>query len=165
MPMSKVEDETNTMNSDAVLVPFAAKWEAQLKNNAISAVIRKRVPKDNRYRLLYMYMNSPVSAICFRATIQRVYHATRDEALSLHRELGLSSDAIADYLKESPEVGCYILRDVQHAKSAVSLAQLAAKFNIHPPQGFLILSPTVALAIDELADFSDTKSQDEEENK
>ena len=129
-------------------------------HNSIGVVIRKRIPKDRRCRWLYMYLNSPISAICFRATLARIYDASNEEAMSLSHAIGMPQDAIASYIGSKSEVGCYVLDEIQRANHQVTLTELAATLNIHPPQGFLILSREATDFIETVAHFKKHKSRD-----
>lgn len=138
----------------AVLVPFEAKWKEALCAGKVGVVIRKRIPKNHSVRSLYAYLNRPISAVCFRATISRIFNATIQDLLPLQDKLVLSLDEIKKYVGRSATVGCYVLETIETARVPVEASDLLVRLHVHPPQGFMLLSATQTELLETIAGFT-----------
>ena len=139
--------------SPAVLVSFDARWQDLILGKAISAILRKRVPKDADVRWIYFYINAPHSVIPARAIIKRVRDMPTTEALSRAKDLSLSKDEITSYLSGQRKIGAYELGRIEKAKRCLSLEWLRKKMVFFPPQSFLFLSKQAKAIMDEQACF------------
>ena len=126
--------------SDAIVVSFDAKWHERLRQKAFQVVIRKRIPKRNAFKWLYFHMNNPVSAICARARIKKIFMATRAEVLRLKKEINLPSPDIEAYLGRENQIGCYELGLIVFPKRAIGTTELSKRMTYFPPQSFFIVS-------------------------
>ena len=144
---------TPSEQSDAIVVSFGPEWHEPLLANRFSAVIRKRVPKSATYKWLYFHVNSPIGAICARASIARVFSATRKEAIALAKRINLTPAEITSYIGMDTTIGCYELSSLQFATKPVTASALAARMVYHPPQSFFIISKSAKGIIDEMAGF------------
>ena len=140
--------------SGAIIVSFGTEWYEPLQKKNFKAVIRKRIPANYCPEWLYFHVNSPVGAICARATIREVKSISLREALGLAAELSMETDAIRSYLGQSDSVGCYVLGQTELATTQVTMTQLAKRMVYFPPQSFLYLSIHAKPIIDDLAAFS-----------
>lgn len=143
--------------SDSIVVSFGADWQQHLLAKDFSVVIRKRVPKNNSFKWLYFHINSPISKICGRAEIEKIFTLSSRDAVVLAKQINLSAAEILDYIGENGFIGCYKLGAVQIAVEPVSSAQLAARLVYHPPQSFFIVSKQAKQIIDHLAGFNPPK--------
>lgn len=147
----KVSDDQSEEKS--VLVPFEAKWQRQLAENCIRGVLRKRVPKERSYEWIYIYMNAPISAVCFRGRLEHVVDITKESAFEKASAICLSEHEITRYFGNRESVGYYAIQQIEVAQTPVTLAQLSRLLHLHPPQGFLILSSVAKSVIDSNANF------------
>lgn len=144
--------------SDSVVVSFESDWEQPLLSNAVSVVIRKRIPKNTSFKWLYFHINSPVSSICGRAKIQRIFSASTKEAVAIAKQIGLSPTQISTYIGAARCIGCYKLGTVQCGTGPIPLAKLTTRLAYYPPQSFVILSKQAKRVIDQMAGFSSPQS-------
>jgi hypothetical protein len=144
--------------SDAIVVSFAADWHKRLLANDFSAVIRKRVPKQRSFKWIYFHINTPVSGICGRAPIVRLFDATLKDAVALSDAIGMSPTEIESYVGRNDRIGCYVLGPVELAPTPVSTRVLAASMKYSPPQSFFISSIRARAIIDRLAGFTEPHS-------
>ena len=144
--------------SDAIVVSFAPEWYDHLLAKQFSIVIRKRVPKSPCYKWLYFHVNSPVGAICARATITNIFTATKKEAVALAKKINLSPAEIVSYLATATSIGCYELGSFQFPAAPISTSNLSMRMMYHPPQSFFILSKRAKDIVDELAGFNSSKT-------
>lgn len=140
--------------SDSIVVSFGADWYQHLLAKDFSAVIRKRIPKNNSFKWLYFHINSPVSGICGRAQIERIFSATAKEAVTLAKQINLSTDEISSYVGRDKSIGCYKLGTFQTSDKPVPIGTLATRLAYYPPQSFFILSKQAKKVIDELSGFN-----------
>jgi predicted transcriptional regulator len=139
--------------SDAIVVSFGAEWQQHLLAQDFSAVIRKRVPKSGSFRWLYFHLNSPVSAICARAQIVKIFNPTLKEIIAIANEINLTPDEIQSYAGGDSCIGCYRLEGFQFGTGPVSTAEVTKHLLYFPPQSFVILSKQAKEIIDRLAGF------------
>jgi predicted transcriptional regulator len=149
---------TPAEQSDAIVVSFGADWHKPLLANDFSVVIRKRVPKQRSFKWIYFHINSPVSRICGRAPIVRIFDATLNDAVALAGAIRLSPAEIASYIGGDHRVGCYVLGAVELAPAPVSTSVLASCMKYSPPQSFFISSIRAKAIIDRLAGFAGSHS-------
>lgn len=147
---------TPAERTDSIVVSFGVEWHEHLLGKRFSIVIRKRIPKSPSFRWLYFHINSPVSAICARARIKKLFTASSKEVLSLAAQIHLKPEEIQTYLAGDNSIGCYELGAFQFSSLPVSTTALAARMAYHPPQSFFILSKHAKDTIDRLANFSAT---------
>jgi predicted transcriptional regulator len=145
--------------SDSIVVSFGAAWYQHLLAKDFSAVIRKRIPKNNSFKWLYFHINSPVSAICGRAEIKQIFSATAKEAVTLAKQINLSVDEISSYVGRDNGIGCYRLGTFQPSAKPVPISTLATRLAYYPPQSFFILSKQAKKVIDELSGFNTKSAQ------
>jgi predicted transcriptional regulator len=149
---------TPAEQSDSIVVSFAAEWHQYMLAKAFSVVIRKRIPKSKLFNWLYFHINSPISAICGRAEIEKIFSATAEEAFNLTKQINLSVAEIASYIGGDNSVGCYKLGTFQSCAKPVPIRTLATRLACYPPQSFFILSKQAKEIVDQLAGFSTTKA-------
>lgn len=139
--------------SDAIVVSFEANWHQHLLAKDFSVVIRKRVPKASSFTWLYFHINSPLSAICARAPILKIFNASPKQAVALAKEINLTPAEISSYLRGDSTIGCYKLGPFQFGKGPVTTTTLATRLAYYPPQSFVILSKQAKGIIDRFAGF------------
>lgn len=145
--------------SDSIVVSFGAEWHEHLLARKFSIVIRKRIPKHGSFRWLYFHINNPVSAICARAPIEKIFTATTQEAVALAKKIHLAPAEITAYIGAGSGIGSYQIGDIQMALKPVTTADLASRMIYHPPQSFFIMSKEAKAIMDDMTGFaSRTKS-------
>ena len=144
--------------SDAIVVSFGPEWHEHLNANSFSVVIRKRVPKSATFKWLYFHINSPVSAICARAPIEKVFSSSLKETVALAKKIKLTPAEITSYFGNASTIGCYALGNFEFSTKPVTAESLAARLAYHPPQSFFIVSSKAKAVIDEMAGFKVAKS-------
>lgn len=137
----------------AIVVSFEASWLDSIRKKLITRVIRKRVPKTNNPRFLYVYVNSPVGALVARAKISKLSAANIATALKHAKTLCLSPKEIKAYIGPANEVGMYQLESIQLASKPMTLHELRSAMTFHPPQSFFFLSREAQSVIDQKARF------------
>ncbi len=140
--------------SDAIVVSFGSEWQEHLNAKRFSVVIRKRVPKSASFKWLYFHINNPVSAICARAPIDKIFSANPKEVIALAKKINLTPAEISSYIGNDTTMGCYALGAFQFASKPVTSATLAERLAYYPPQSFFILSGAAKVIIDQMAGFS-----------
>jgi predicted transcriptional regulator len=143
--------------SDGIVVSFGSEWHQLLLAKAFRVVIRKRIPKRRSFSWLYFHINSPISAICGRAKIEKLVSITESEAVAIAKQIHLQPAEIKAYLGGGSHIGCYRLGDFEFGSGPVSAAQVRERLVYHPPQSFFILSKDAKLVVDHLLGFSSTK--------
>ena len=144
--------------SDAIVVSFGSEWHEHLLAQRFSVVIRKRVPKSATYKWLYFHINTPISAICARAPIAKIFDATIKQTLALAKKIHLPSSEISSYIGSESTIGCYELGSFQFASRPVTASDLATRMVYHPPQSFFIISNNAKVIIDKMAGFPGARS-------
>ena len=139
--------------SDAIVVSFGPEWHEHLLAKRFSLVIRKRIPKSVSYKWLYLHVNSPVSAICARAPITKIFSATKREAVAMAKKINLTPAEITSYIGNGSTIGCYELGSFQFVINPITAPKLAARMVYPPPQSFFIISKAAKEIIDTMADF------------
>lgn len=139
--------------SDSIIVSFGAEWLDPLLKRAFSVVIRKRIPKTFTAKWMYFHVNSPVSAICGRGSIESTIELTAKEVVRLSKEITLPPAEITAYLGSEAKIGVYRLGVIQIANTSVTTEVLGQVLSYHPPQSFLILSERAKAIVDRLAGF------------
>jgi hypothetical protein len=103
---------------------------------------------------MYIYVNSPISAIVARARLESITTATRGELMGLLTDLCLQQSDVIDYLGRAAKVGLYRIGNIELANANLSVAELQNQMVFHPPQSFLFLSRDARELIDALGRFS-----------
>lgn len=151
-----VAKATNAVDrSNAVVVSFASKWFDDVTEGRVTAVIRKRIPREAAPQWLYFYFNAPRSVLAARGRITSIGQVPDQEAVSLKSSLCMSEGEILKYVGDSPNVGVYRIKSIETAQHALSLPFLRQHVVFHPPQSFFFLSKDGKNTIDQLASFSD----------
>lgn len=145
--------KTSAEQSDSIVVSFDEKWLPHLRAKDFTVVIRKRVPKNDHFRWIYLHINSPVCAICGRVEIERIFSLTTNEAIAVANEINMPSNEIASYIGAANSIGCYKLGEFQFGAKDVPMATLVSKLAYFPPQSFLILSKKAKMIVDQLAGY------------
>ncbi|MEI6076358.1 MAG: hypothetical protein WCS94_12325 [Verrucomicrobiota bacterium] len=143
--------------SDAIVVSFGSEWHEHLIAKRFGVVIRKRVPKSADFKWLYFHINNPVSAICARAPIEKIFSAKTKEVVALAKKINLTPAEILAYIGNDTSMGCYQLGVIQIATKPATSAALSEQLAYFPPQSFLIISTEAKVIIDQVAGFSTTK--------
>jgi len=144
---------TPAEQSDSIVVSFGAEWHQHLLSKAFSVVIRKRIPKNSSFSWLYFHINSPVSALCGRAKIEKLLTVTEKEAVALAKQIHLSPAEIKSYIGGDSNIGCYKLGAFEFGREPVTAATLGTRLVYHPPQSFLILSQRAKEVVDHFAGY------------
>lgn len=140
--------------SDAIVVSFGSEWHEHLTASRFSVVIRKRIPKSAGFKWLYFHVNNPVSAICARAPIEKIFSAKPKAVVALAKKINLTPAEISAYIGNDTSMGCYQLGAIQIAPKPATSATLSERLAYFPPQSFFILSSKAKAIIDQMAGFS-----------
>ena len=146
---------TNTAEqSDSIVVSFGSEWHQHLLSKTFSVVIRKRIPKNHSFKWLYFHINSPVSAICGRAEIRKIFSVPVKGAVTIAKQINLSPAEILAYIGGNASIGCYKLGVFQYGAGPIPRASLTTRLAYYPPQSFFILSKQAKKVVDELGGFN-----------
>jgi predicted transcriptional regulator len=152
-PTIPAKATTPAEQSDSIVVSFGAEWHPHLLSKAFSVVIRKRIPKSSSFEWLYFHVNSPFSALCGRAKIEKIFSATEKEAVALAKDIHLSPAEVKSYIGGANKIGCYKLGAFEFGMEPITIARLCSRIEYHPPQSFFILSRQAKEIIDRFAGF------------
>ncbi len=126
--------------SNAIVVSFAHKHLALIKEDRIRAAIRKRIPTSGSPEWLYFYVNAPASYIAGRARLTNCCHVDLLRALGSFDQLQLKDSEIRKYVGTAANIGMYEFGSIENAHSLVTLPELREHAVFNPPQSFLYLS-------------------------
>jgi predicted transcriptional regulator len=139
--------------SDGIVVSFNCDLEDAINSEKISAIIRKRVPRNKKFNWLYFHLKSPLCAIVCRAEIKEILNLTKEEVLQISDQIQLSHQEILDYLAGEPSIGCYKVGKFERPLNPLAAAELNRMMIYHAPQSFFILSKRAKEMIDSTARF------------
>lgn len=140
LPIAKATTESD--RSSSIVVPFHARWQDRLTDLKVSAVIRKRVPRDGAVEWVYVYITAPISAFVARAEVLRIETIrSKSQAYQLSKQLCLTHEEIDNYyIGQFPTMGLYRLGRFEVIRTPLSLASVRGRLVFHPPQSFSFLS-------------------------
>ena len=145
--------------SDAVVVSFASKWNAQIGGDKFSVVLRKRVPVTIRPKWLYFHVNAPIGAIRARAHVEGVERIGLVRAIALSSQTALDEHAIRNYLVGTETVGAYFISKIEIAAHVARTKEINTVMVYYPPQSFFVLSVEGKKLLNKMCGFAQTDSE------
>jgi predicted transcriptional regulator len=147
--LAKATDATTATSS--IVVSFDSRWYELLQRGKIRAVIRKRGPKKVKPECIYVYLNSPISAVVARLPIREFEWRNNVDA-QLCQKTTLNLKEIRAYTG-GERFAVYYVGKPELAQPKVPLNELASKLGFVPPQSFFILSNSGKEQLDSLGKF------------
>jgi predicted transcriptional regulator len=149
MNLAKATDARTSTSS--IVVSFDSRWYELLRQGKLRAIIRKRGPKKIKPECIYVYVNSPVSALVARLPIRKFEWRNSANA-RLCQETALKPEEITAYAG-GEQFAVFYVGQPELAQPRVPLRELASKLGFVPPQSFFVVSSSGKEQLDALGNF------------
>ena len=149
MNLAKATDAKTRTSS--IVVSFDSKWHTLLLEGKIHAIVRKRGPKKIKPEWIYVYVNSPISALVAKMPIRRFEWRQGFDA-RLCKDAALPPDEMMSYTG-AEKYATFHVGKPRLASPRISLRELASKLHFTPPQSFFVVSVSGKQALDRLGNF------------
>lgn len=146
--------ESGAQRPSGVIVAFSPGSIKTFEQSSVGAVVRRKIPTLKPDRL-FIYSNSPASAIVGYAEIKDLRMVSLPEATSLSSSLGMTPSAISAYFGQRDKLGLYQLSNIKMFSSPITRDEVSSIMSFHPPQNFLLIKPE---AVERLIEFSNAHS-------
>ena len=159
--MNQLKASPSDPASDAILVSFHSKWRTPLESNRVTVFLRKRGPRSLVPKWAYVYLCTPACCVVGRVRIHSHRSIDAGEASALTTETCLSVDEISRYLDGRGQVDAFFVGPLEVAPIPAALDWLRKTYGFHPPQSFLILSPSGRATLDLALNLTPNPVQDQ----